>query len=181
MIQIWMGLLATVMILVGHGEAQSCKPEPRGRFHNLARGRPAFQSSLYPLENIGLASKAVDGNCNGDWSIKSCIHTNDDYEPWWYVDLEAEYAIATVVVKNREDCCRERLGGAQIRVGNYGGNNSKSNFLCGTITDTRADSMSTISCYGSKGRYVSINIPGRKEWLHVCEVEVYGTKVYGQG
>nr|XP_060628780.1 uncharacterized protein LOC132773555 [Anolis sagrei ordinatus] len=181
MIRIWMGLLATVVILVGHGEAWSCKPELQGHFRNLARGRPAFQSSLYPLHNIGLASKAVDGNCNGDWyNIKSCTHTNRDYEPWWYVDLGEEYAIATVVVKNRGDCCGERLQGAQIRVGNYGGNNCKSNFHCGTITDTRAGSISTISCYGFKGRYVSIIIPNRREWLHVCEVEVYGTKEYSQ-
>nr|XP_060628779.1 uncharacterized protein LOC132773554 [Anolis sagrei ordinatus] len=194
MIRIWMGLLATVVILVGHGEAWSCKPELQGHFRNLARGRPAFQSSLYPLHNIGLASKAVDGNCNGDWyNIKSCTHTNRDYEPWWYVDLGEEYAIATVVVKNRGDCCGERLQGAQIRVGNYGGilqsiNHSiyisisppSSPCSCGTITDTRAGSISTISCYGFKGRYVSIIIPNRREWLHVCEVEVYGTKEYSQ-
>nr|XP_060628769.1 fucolectin-like [Anolis sagrei ordinatus] len=176
MIQIWMGLLATMAILVGHGEAGSCRPWLYGRVYNLARGRPAFQSSVYPYENVGVASKAVDGNCNGDWyHVGSCIHTNADYEPWWYVDLGDYYAINTVLVKNRGDCCGERLKGAEIRVGNNKGND-KSNYLCGTITDVSLGLISTFYCHGVRGRYVSIVIPRRNEYLHVCEVEVYGTK-----
>ncbi|XP_062835973.1 fucolectin-like [Anolis carolinensis] len=176
MVKIWMGLLATMAILVGRGETLTCNPWHYNRVANLARGRLAFQSSLYPDPDYGVASKAVDGNCNGDWyGSRSCTHTKQEYEPWWYVDLGDQYAVNTVLVKNRGDCCGERLKGAEIRVGNYRGNH-KSNFLCGTISDVRWGSLSTINCYGAKGHYVSIIIPGRSEYLHVCEVEVYGTR-----
>lgn len=48
---------------------------------------------------------------------------------------------------------------------------------CGTITDTTPGSISTISCNGMEGRYVTITIPDRVESLTLCEVEVYGTPV----
>ncbi|XP_061468224.1 fucolectin-like [Rhineura floridana] len=145
--------------------------------HNLAKDRPGFQSSLYPHPIVGAASKAVDGNCGGDWfKDGSCTHTGFEMEPWWYVDLGDQYAISAVVVKNRGDCCGERLQGAQIRVGDSVADHGKSSPLSGTITDTRLGSVSTLYCNWLKGRYVSIRIPGWAEFLHVCEVEVYGTK-----
>ncbi|XP_061463147.1 fucolectin-like [Rhineura floridana] len=169
--------LLALALLAGRGEAQSCNPELQGVAHNLAKGRPAYQSSLYPHPIVGAASKAVDGNCSGEWYTDgSCTHTGFEMEPWWYVDLGDQYAISAVVVKNRGDCCGERLQGAQIRVGDSVADHGKSSPLCGTITDTRLGSVSTLYCNWLKGRYVSIRIPGRAEFLHVCEVEVYGTK-----
>lgn len=46
-----------------------------------------------------------------------CGHTQADPDPWWTVDLGSQYSISAVIVKNREDCCGERLRGAQIHVG----------------------------------------------------------------
>ncbi|XP_033011947.1 fucolectin-like [Lacerta agilis] len=173
----WTWLLAPAL-LAAHGEAQSCKPEFQGAALNLAKGRPACQSSIFPHEIIAAASKAVDGNCGGDWyKPGTCTHTLLDTEPWWYVDLGEQYAISVVVVKNRGDCCGERLQGAQIRVGDSVADHGKSNPLCGTITNTSLGSVSTLNCNWLKGRYVSVNIPGRAEYLTLCEVEVYGTKV----
>ncbi len=34
---------------------------------------------------------------------------------------------------------------------------------------------STFQCDGMEGRYINIVIPGRKEYLTLCEVEVYGS------
>nr|XP_034980357.1 uncharacterized protein LOC118089697 [Zootoca vivipara] len=176
----WTGLLALVL-LSGHAEAQSCKPELQGIALNLAKGRPTCQSSILPLEIIGTASKAVDGNCNGDWyKSGTCTHTQLDKEPWWHVDLGEQFAISAVVVKNRGDCCGERLQGAEIRVGDSVADRGKSNHLCGTITDTSLGSISTLYCNWLKGRYVSVHIPGRAEYLTLCEVEVYGTKAEDQ-
>ncbi|CAI5778802.1 Hypothetical predicted protein [Podarcis lilfordi] len=176
----WTWLLALVL-LAGQAEAQSCKPELQATARNLARGRPTCQSSIYPHEIIGTASKAVDGNCGGDWyKTGSCTHTQLDTEPWWHVDLGQQYAISAVVVKNRGDCCGKRLQGAEIRVGDSVADQGKSNPLCGTITDTSLGSVSTLYCNWLKGRYVSIHIPGRAEYLTLCEVEVYGTKAEDQ-
>ncbi|XP_061463149.1 fucolectin-like [Rhineura floridana] len=173
--------LLALALLAGRGEAQSCRPELQGIAHNLAKGRPACQSSIYPHVIIGAASKAVDGNCGGDWfKDGTCTHTQQDTEPWWYVDLGDQYAISAVIVKNRGDGSGKRLEGAQIRVGDSVADHGKSNPLCGTITNTSLGSITTLYCNWLKGSYVSINIPGRAEYLHVCEVEVYGTKMEDQ-
>ncbi|XP_026547933.1 fucolectin-like, partial [Notechis scutatus] len=145
---------------------------------NVARGRPAFQSSTIESQFNSVARKAVDGNCSGRWiGQDSCTHTKKEKDPWWYVDLGRQYAISSVVVKSREDCCGERLRGAQIRVADCVPNRGFSNRLCGTITNTRLGAISTISCKGQVGRYVIVTVPGRTVSLALCEVEVYGTKV----
>ncbi|XP_033012061.1 uncharacterized protein LOC117050501 [Lacerta agilis] len=179
MLLTWISML-TLALLAGRGEAQSCKPELRGIAHNLAKGRPAFQSSIYRHEIFTGGIKAVDGNCDGLFNSGSCTHTNQDQDPWWYVDLGDQYAISAVVVKNRQGCCSERLLGAEIRIGDSVSDHGKSNSLCGTVTDTSLGSVSTLYCNWLKGRYVSVNIQGRAEYLTLCEVEVYGTKLDDQ-
>ncbi|XP_015680460.1 fucolectin-like [Protobothrops mucrosquamatus] len=174
----WLPILG---LLAGQGEAQSCRPDLIGVVTNVAKGRPAFQSSTFPSQFNSVASKAVDGNCNGRWiGQNTCTHTKQERGPWWYVDLGRRYAISSVVVKNREDCCGERLQGAEIRVGNFVSNHGKNNPLCGRITDTRLGSINTISCDGRVGRYVTVTVPGRTVSLALCEVEVYGTRVCSQ-
>ncbi|XP_053101163.1 fucolectin-like [Hemicordylus capensis] len=128
MLIVW-PLLLVLAVLGGSGEAQSCRRCFKGKGSNLAKGLPAFQSSDYVHKISGVAGKAVDGNCAGDWFRATCTHTNLDMEPWWYVDLGGDYAISTVVVKNREDCCSERLQGAQIHVGYTIADHGKHNSL----------------------------------------------------
>ncbi|XP_062835935.1 uncharacterized protein LOC103282681 isoform X2 [Anolis carolinensis] len=124
----WTGLLG-LALLVSRGEGQSCLPGVQV-VPNLARGRPAFQSSTYQHPKSLVAGKAVDGNCNGNLDgAGSCTHTNGDMEPWWYVDLGDEYAIFAVVIKNRGECCGDRIRGAEIHVGDFVAENSKFNPL----------------------------------------------------
>uniref|UniRef100_A0A8C6XUY2 Fucolectin tachylectin-4 pentraxin-1 domain-containing protein n=1 Tax=Naja naja TaxID=35670 RepID=A0A8C6XUY2_NAJNA len=172
----WLPLLG---LLASHGEAKRCKPGMEAT--NVARGRPAFQSSTIVSQFNSVARKAVDGNCSGRWiGQNSCTHTKREREPWWYVDLGSQYAISSVVVKSREDCCGERLRGAEIRVGDCVTDHGKSNPLCGTITDTRLGAISTIPCNGLVGRYVTVTVPGCTVSLALCEVEVYGSRVCSQ-
>ncbi|KAG6926956.1 hypothetical protein G0U57_010782, partial [Chelydra serpentina] len=63
-----------------------------------------------------------------------------------------------------EDCCGERLAGAQIRVGDSLEDHGKQNPICGTITDTTPGSLHPFCCSGMKGRYVTITIPARAEY-----------------
>uniref|UniRef100_R7VMS8 Pentraxin fusion protein n=1 Tax=Columba livia TaxID=8932 RepID=R7VMS8_COLLI len=102
----------------------------------------------------------------------SCAHTEKEPEPWWYVDLGARHAVYAVTVTNRRDCCWESLLGAQVHVGDSLVDHGKRNPVCGVILDTGAGSASTVCCNGLPGRYVSIIIPGREDFLVLCEVEV---------
>jgi hypothetical protein len=49
---------------------------------NLARqtGVTAKQSSVYYTFD---ASKAIDGNTDGNFAGESCTHTNAETNPWW--------------------------------------------------------------------------------------------------
>ncbi|WAR06181.1 CADN-like protein, partial [Mya arenaria] len=72
---------------------------------HIAIGKPASQSSNYEKDKW-FAPVGVDGTA-GTQSIRSdtCFHTLKNYQPWWRVDLQADFTINTVVLYNRLDCC----------------------------------------------------------------------------
>ena len=71
---------------------------------NVALGKKAFQSTM---SGIGTASKAVDGSTNTFYFSSGCTHTMSESDPWWQVDLGAEYSVEEVMLTNRGDCCGE--------------------------------------------------------------------------
>ncbi|XP_077869752.1 uncharacterized protein LOC144361814, partial [Saccoglossus kowalevskii] len=139
---------------------------------NVAYGKPAEQSSQY---KDGSAIKAVDGDTSSDYSYHSCIHTQLEYEPWWRVDVGQQSEIHDIVITNRQDCCRNRLIGAEVRVG-ISKSMNESNTLCGVVTRENIEEVDiAINCGDNVvGRYVSIHIINRIDYLHVCEVKVFG-------
>ena len=48
-------------------------------------------------------------------------------------------------------------------------------FRCAVISSIPAGFSETFECNGMEGRYVTVVIPGRAEYLTLCEVEVYGS------
>ena len=79
---------------------------------NLSLNKPAEQSSTY---GFGVASIAVDGDTDGTrgpWGNNPSIqHTQNEFQPWWQVDLGASEDIRTVKIYNRTDvvALQERL------------------------------------------------------------------------
>ena len=72
---------------------------------NVALGKKSFQSSTY---GVGNPSKAVDGSMNSFYhSAGGCSRTGMERNPWWQVDLGAEYSLRDVVLTNAVDCCGE--------------------------------------------------------------------------
>ncbi|KAM6910476.1 uncharacterized protein FYW49_012415 [Xenentodon cancila] len=138
---------------------------------NLALQGKATQSSLY---EFGLAYNAIDGNRNNNWQQASCTHTNNDLSPWWRLDLRKTHKVFTVKIVNR-DAFQERLNGAEIRIGDSLENNGNNNPRCATISDLK--DFAEVSCNGMDGRYVNVVIPNRREYLTLCEVEVYGSRL----
>ena len=76
---------------------------------NLALNKPSSQSSTLTAAGItGDAAKAVDGNDNGAFfttpaSNSSVSATTSQSQPWWEVDLEANYLIESINFYNRTD------------------------------------------------------------------------------
>ncbi|KAG9283887.1 hypothetical protein AMEX_G2723 [Astyanax mexicanus] len=147
-------------------------PTPEGE--NVALKGRATQSSLY---GNGFPLTAIDGNRDGVYAHGSCSHTQDDLSPWWRLDLLKRHKVFSINVINTSDNIPERLNGAEIRVGNSLSNNGNDNPRCGVISSLGKNPSVTFQCNGMKGRYVTIMIPGRKEYLTLCEVEVFGAPV----
>ncbi|NP_001106403.1 uncharacterized protein LOC100127564 precursor [Xenopus tropicalis] len=168
-----MKCLVLLLACAAVGWAQSCDPQPGAI--NLARseGVSVSQSSVYPLNPPPNAQTAVDGNKETNYYVHPCAHTNKDFAPWWQLDLKKSIKIWTVVITTRRDCCSERLLGAEIRVGDSADNK---NPVCATVNDVSQTTL-TFCCKGMLGRFVSVVIPGRSEFLHFCEVEVYAEEV----
>uniref|UniRef100_A0A671QTM9 Fucolectin tachylectin-4 pentraxin-1 domain-containing protein n=1 Tax=Sinocyclocheilus anshuiensis TaxID=1608454 RepID=A0A671QTM9_9TELE len=131
---------------------------------NLALGGKAVQSSRYSA--LTAAHNAIDGNRESNYARGSCSITNADRDPWWRVDLGDVYRITRVSVTNRGDCCEKRIEGIQIRIGNSLHNNAAVGPI--PLGGTKSFAFKPI-----KGRYVNLIVPGRKEYLTLCEVEVY--------
>ncbi|XP_048057787.1 uncharacterized protein LOC125275134 [Megalobrama amblycephala] len=140
---------------------------------NLALHAKVVQSSTYNPQ--GVAQHAVDGNRNSDANKGSCTHTNPEFNPWWRVDLGNVYSVSNITITNRQDCCKERLKGAQIRIGNSLDNNGNNNALVATVL-TVLGGTETFSFEPVNGRYVNIFLPGNNEILTLCEVEVFADK-----
>ncbi|XP_044213979.1 uncharacterized protein LOC122986724 [Thunnus albacares] len=141
---------------------------------NLALQGKASQSSLYSY--LGDAYNAIDGNRDSTYADGSCSCTSYIASPWWRVDLQKTHKVFSVKITN-ENIYPHRLDGAEIHVGDSTVNNGNSNTRCAVITHIPAGFTHTFDCNGMDGRYVSIVIPGRSDYLHLCEVEVYGSRL----
>ena len=82
---------------------------------NIARHGKATQSSTV---NNGVASRAIDGHTDGNWSSGTLTHTTEnENHPWWEVDLGYMRPVDSVVIWNRTDgTLGERLAGFTLTV-----------------------------------------------------------------
>lgn len=79
----------------------------------MALGKTARASSLYNNTQYGAsgpACLAVNGNTattfiTADKDNPACVHTADnDYYPYWEVDLGGQYPISSITVYGRNEC-----------------------------------------------------------------------------
>ncbi len=67
---------------------------------NIAVGGQAKQSST---AFGGDASRAIDGNTDGEYTANSTTHTNTEDDPWWELDLQSTLPIERITLWNRTD------------------------------------------------------------------------------
>jgi hypothetical protein len=143
--------------------------------NNLARGKPAKQSSTYQRAD---ASRAVDGNTDGRFSWKSVTHTNANTQAWWQVDLTAISQIQSINVWARTDCCQWRSNNVYVLVSDVPFSSTNldiarkqagvsSYYIAGNV-----GRPSTVDV-NRTGRYVRVQLTGR-DYLSLAEVEVFG-------
>lgn len=140
---------------------------PLGGSPNLALGKPASQSST---DLGGAASRAVDGNADGDYDNGSVTHTGSESNPWWQVDLGSVQHISGVRVWNRTDDFAGRLANWQIKISDTGTDWSAPKW---SSLQGQLGSPSVIVAVDKTARYVRIDKPS--QYLSLAEVEVLGT------
>src|SRR5579872_1797465 len=128
-----------------------------------------------------VASSAVDGKTDGNFSDGSVSHTNDDANAWWEEDLGYSTTVSSIVIWNRTDCCGSRLSDYWVFV-------SDTPFLSTDTPSTLQNRQGTwsshqttqpnpsvsISIPGAQGRYVRVQLSGTN-YLSLAEVQVFGT------
>nr|XP_006820098.1 PREDICTED: uncharacterized protein LOC102807576 [Saccoglossus kowalevskii] len=120
-----------------------------------------------------LALLALDGNSNPDFSgTPHCSHTLESQDAWWKVELARIYTITNVIITNRLDF-RERIDGAVVLISDQA---EVFGEQCGDQINFAANSYSVTIPFDCclSGQYVSIVLKGRKNFLTLCEVKVYG-------
>ena len=145
---------------------------------NLALGMNTAQSSTGGKASwgwFGHSKYAVDGIKETNHLTTTCQHTNNEFFPWWRVDLGRLAHVYSVSITNRGDCCAERLTNFDVRVGNSLDNNGNNNALCKhgstvPLGQTKEFVCSTLLT----GKYVNIQIL-QLGILTLCEVEVSGS------
>ncbi|KAI8493616.1 hypothetical protein Bbelb_285370 [Branchiostoma belcheri] len=167
-------ILCEVEVYGGASAPKISKPTPKygqcaGGQTNLALNRPATQSSI---DFKGDPGRAVDGNRNPFYAKKSCTHTKMQRDPWWRVDLGSSQCVDRVVVYKRMHIGEMWLEGFQVYVGDNP--NVVENPTCGGKQSVAGKEAITVDCDGLTGRYVGIALPDKKQFLILCEVEVYG-------
>ncbi len=135
--------------------------------NHIAIGKPATQSST---DFQGLASRAVDGDTNGNYGSRSVTHTNREVG-WWRVDLQDIYDISSINVYNRTDCCSERISGASVYVGLINSTNPADYVRIGDLNNITLNAFPNI---GRRARYIMVR-RNNSDYLSLAEVEVQGT------
>ncbi len=145
---------------------------PQGGASNVALNKPTTQSSTLVYNPPGDASHAVDGNTDGNYFNGSVTHTNGGYQDWWRVDLGAVYAVQSVEVWNRTDCCSDRLTNFNVVL-----LDSNEGVVSSVNIPGQGGTPTTVSISGS-ARYVKVQLVGIGV-LSLAEVKVWGTPTGG--
>ena len=144
---------------------------------NVALGKSAQQSTT---SHNGLASRAVDGNTDGNWRAGSTTHTTDAEQSWWQVDLAAQSSIRDIVVHNRVNCCTDRLSNFYVLLSDTPFDGRTLEDLLNDSTISRSfhtgltDTSLRIPVTGTNARYVRVQLQNQGI-LSLAEVEVFGS------
>ena len=149
---------------------------------NVALNKNTSQSSTLNAGGItGNSSKAVDGNTSGVYftnptSASSVSATNNQFQPWWQVDLGSTFTIEEIKVYNRTDGS-DKTENAYVLVSNtpFTSNDlqtARNQAIFEQYISGLVGSPSTINLE-AEGRYVRVQMEGNG-YLVLGEVEVQG-------
>jgi len=151
---------------------------------NVATSGTAYQSSSW-CGALCAASYAIDGNTGGNFYTDHIAHTNQDQNAWWYVDLGGNFAITSIDIFGRTDCCNSRLFPFTVSVFGVGATGFTSVGASAVWSASIASQPNPDPAMysfalpsGVQGQYVKVQLGGL-DYLQLAEVQVNGTAVTG--
>ncbi len=147
---------------------------------NIAIGKPSSQSST--CYNAP-ASRANDGNTNGNFNSGSVSHTCYNKNPYWELNLQSVYNIDEIKIWNRTDAASYRLKNYYVFVSNVPFTSADPLVLKNDPNNwysyqTVTAGSPTVIPVGRTGRYVCVMVYGYN-YLHIAEVQVIGCGING--
>jgi len=147
---------------------------------NVALSGTASQSST---AFGGDASRAIDGNTDGNFNNNSVTHTDDNSTTeYWQVDLGDNYNISEIIFYNRTNCCSDRISNVFVfvadtafpsNVNDLAGAQANADF---TFQFANGESAASVSIpVNASGRYVRLQKSGNNtnNYLNIAELEVF--------
>lgn len=122
----------------------------------------------------GDASRAIDGNTDGNFGAGSVTHTSGTDIPFWEVDLNDVYEVDRVVIWNRTDCCGERLTNFEVLALDGAFGVVYSEILYSGEGEFAPESFEVVFPAGTNARWISIQ-PFEEGILSLAEVEVFSS------
>ena len=165
----WSGFAATADNTDFHARLSTGQSTLGGGAVNLARSKPASQSSTSEWSRPNDAQGAVDGIISGSYAF----HTSNQANPWWQVDLGGQASIDEVRIFNRLDCCAERARTLQVMLSDDGRQWRTVYRHGGNLFGGRDGKPLKVALSGASARYVRLQL-NEANWFHLDEVEVYG-------
>jgi large repetitive protein len=147
-------------------------------FGNVALGKVASQSSVFSQNPTPLASLAVDGNVEGDFTKSMGARTTSELNAWLEVDLGAPQSLHTVRLWNRSDAGADQLSDFFVLLSSQpmAGKSLAALLADPAVSQVRntgvAGRPSTLSLAGT-GRYLRVQLAGTN-YLNLAEIEAYG-------
>ena len=128
---------------------------------------PVVQATMSSTNNMP-ASKCIDGVLMGGSNQLCHTSPNNPHPPWLQLDIGQPRAIQRVIIYNRQDCCKDRLGVHEIWLSNDTG---KPTYKCFSGIAATSNGPFEEKCVGS-GQYIRIVLPGTGRILNLVEVQV---------
>ena len=139
---------------------------------NLALGRPGSQSSVYPGTPAN-PQGALDGIKNGKFGF----HTMLERSPWFLFELSQSAPLDEIVIYNRLDSgCSDRARSLTVLVSEDAENWTKIYTHDGSPIGGLDGNPLRVNCGGTRARFIKISLR-ETQFLHLDEVEVYGTSI----
>ncbi|MFO8014717.1 MAG: SUMF1/EgtB/PvdO family nonheme iron enzyme [Phycisphaerae bacterium] len=115
------------------------------------------------------------GGCDGVKNGEFGFHTDREAKPWWQVDLGGKTGLDRIVIYNRCNTASERAARLHVMLG-HDGESWRTVYrhdgkTFGGVADTKP---LVINVRGESARFVRVQVP-ENTWLHLDEIEVYGT------